>query len=1014
MFGYVELIAIILAYVGFLFGIAQLGERSARRGRSWANNPIVYSLGLAVYCTTWTFYGSVGKAAKDGMLWLTIYLGPTLAMALSPWFLQRFVRVKANLRLTSIADFISARYGKSQAVAAVVTLMLVVGIVPYIALQLRAVTGTFALLVHSDQSEAARFISPIVIALMFAFTVMFGIRRLDPTERHPGMMVSISVESVVKLLAFLASGVFVMYTVFGGFGTFLEKLDERMPHPAKFVGVESTTDVITFLTYLLLATAAFMFLPRQFHVSVVENSNPKHVRTASWLVPVYLIAINLFVLPIAVGGLIQSPGGAPDQFVLALPLHGDVHWLTAFVFLGGFSAAVGMLMVETMAMATMVSNHWVLPLIESQPVLWRFRRHLLGARWAAAALMILASYGFEIGIGQSVMLVSMGILSFAAVTQFLPAVLGAFYWRKASRGGALCGLAAGFGVWAYTLFLPTLVRSKWLPETILTEGPAAIAWLKPEALFGLSGLSGLAHGTLWSLAANAVAFVLGTALFPAGAEELRAADEFAGHRATVRADESDIAEVPIAERLPALEKLVGRYHTAADASELVKNAVLDARLDGKELITIAELAELHQAVERSLAGAIGTAAAHTAMDEVRTVSNGKESEALAKAYAKILAALNMAPSELRRRIDYHEEKEALLRGQAAELQAKMDLLDREVEERRRAEQALQELNEQLEGRVAERTRALREAQEKIVDAAHQAGRAEIATSILHNVGNVLNSVNVSLSTVAEVVNRSRLPLLEKTAELLKRHLDDVSAFIKNDPKGKQVPNFVIALSGTLKEEQDKLRHEVELLSKNIEHIKVIISVQQSHAKVSRIMDQVEIEDLVKDALTVNASGIDQARIRVVQEFAPLPRVTIEKHKLLQILVNLVSNAKHAMSAGGGGERVMRVSTRLVDPLTVEVSVQDTGVGIAPENLNKIFQHGFTTRTDGHGFGLHSSAIAATQIHGKLAVHSDGLGKGATFSVTFPVRAVTQSAKPVDSDVDEKSGITTRRVEEVMG
>lgn len=1010
MIGHLELIAIVLVYVGLLFGIAQLAERAAARGKSWANNPFVYSLGLAVYCTTWTFYGSVGKAANDGMLWLTIYLGPTIALALSPWFLRRAVRVKSNLRVTSVADFISARYGKSQAVAALVTLMLLVGIVPYIALQLRAVTGTFALLTSTGEGSRAGMISPIVIALMFGFTVMFGIRRLDPTERHPGMMVSLSVESVVKLLAFLAAGLFVVFSVFDGFDGFFEHLDGHLTRPANYMAVESTAEVINFLVYLLLATAAFLFLPRQFHVSVVENSDEKHVRTAAWLVPVYLVAINLFVLPIALGGLISHPKGTPDQFVLSLPMGSGLHALTAFVFLGGFSAAVGMLMVETMTMSTMVSNHLVLPLIEAHKKLWGFRRHLLATRWVAAALLILGSYGFEVSVGQSVMLVSMGMLSFAAVTQFTPAIVGALYWNKASRGGALLGLALGFLVWTYTLLVPVLIRGNWLPQALLSEGPAGITWLKPEALFGLSGLSGLAHGTLWSLFVNSVGFVLGTALFPAGAEELRAAEEFSGHRATKVADAADVAEIPLSEKLSVLEKLVGRYHTPAATTELIRAALEVARVKGKELITISELSELHQAVERLLAGAIGAAAAHAAMDQVRIHATAKESQAMAKVYARILADMKMAPSELRRRIDYHEEKEALLRTQAAELEAKMELLDREVEERRKAEGALQELNEQLEGRVAERTRALREAQRKVVDAAHQAGRAEIATSILHNVGNVLNSVNVSLSTVADTVGRSRLPMLEKTAALLSQHKNDVIAFLTRDPQGKKLPEFVVAVSSVLKEEREKLQKELDLLTRNIEHIKVIISVQQSHAKSSVLIEEVDLEELMNDATFVNAASLDQAKARIVHQNEKLPRITVEKHKLLQILVNLISNATHAMGVTQGRERVLTLGQRMLDDDTVEISVKDNGVGIPAENLRKIFQHGFTTRSDGHGFGLHGSAIAATQMHGSLGVISDGPERGATFTLKLPVRP-PMGQEAVRDEFEETSRITTRRSEE---
>ena len=373
----------------------------------------------------------------------------------------------------------------------------------------------------------------------------------------------------------------------------------------------------------------------------------------------------------------------------------------------------------------------------------------------------------------------------------------------------------------------------------------------------------------------------------------------------------------------------------------------------------------------------------------------------------------MAPSELRRRIDYHEEKEALLRGQAAELKAKMELLDREVDERRKAERALQELNEQLEGRVAERTKALREAQQKVVGAAHQAGRAEIATSILHNVGNVLNSVNVSLSTVTDLVNRSRVPLLEKTAALLGAHLDDMSAFLTEDPKGKQIPSFVIAVTGSLKDERDKLQREIGLLTKNIEHIKVIISVQQSHAKSSRIMETCDVEELINDAVCVNASGLDQSHIRISYARQQVPRITTEKHKVLQILVNLISNAKHAMTSTQGRERVLTVGTRVVDGTNVEISVKDNGAGIAKENLRKIFQHGFTTRTDGHGFGLHASAIAATQMHGSLTVSSDGIGCGATFCLVVPITPPGGASvpTPIEAEGEVESGVISLKDEE---
>jgi signal transduction histidine kinase len=290
-----------------------------------------------------------------------------------------------------------------------------------------------------------------------------------------------------------------------------------------------------------------------------------------------------------------------------------------------------------------------------------------------------------------------------------------------------------------------------------------------------------------------------------------------------------------------------------------------------------------------------------------------------------------------------------------------------------------------------RKRALREAQEKIVDAAHQAGKAEIATSILHNVGNVLNSVNVSLSTLAEIVDRSRVPLLEKTAALLNANLKDVATFLTEDVKGQQIPEFLVAVSGNLKAERESLQREIELLRKNIEHIKVIISVQQAHAKVSRFTDQVDLDDLVRDALAVNSVGLEQARVRVVREGEDVPSITTEKHKVLQILVNLISNALHAMRVSAGRERVLTLTTRIVGPM-VEISVGDNGVGIPKENLRRIFQHGFTTRSDGHGFGLHGSAIAATQMQGSLTVTSEGSGRGAVLTLRLPLEAAAAATQ----------------------
>src|SRR5688572_10747770 len=518
MLGAIEVIAVVCAYVGVLFLVARFSERRRASGSGWTNSPVVYSLALGVYCTTWTFYGSVGKATIDGMLFLPVYLGPTIGMFFAPMILNRLIRLKERHHITSLADFISARYAKSRLVAALVTVMLLFGTIPYAALQLKSLGDTFELLTagSGDTLYGVHWVMPLTVVLMIAFTIMFGIRRLDPTERHPGMVVSLAAESLTKLVAFVAAGAFITYWAFSGPVGFVERLSVGLPAQLAFMQKISGEQLHTWLTYMLLSIAAFSFLPRQFHVGVIENSNVKHTRTAMWLTPLYLLCINFFVVPIAIAGLTQLPkGSSMDTALLALPLSAGHPAIALLVFVGGFSAATGMIMVETMTMATMMSNHLFLPLLDKNPRLWFLRRQLLPARWIFASIFILAAFGFAVGIGKSYMLVTIGMISFAAVLQLAPASIGGLFWARGSRRGALLGLSAGFVLWTYTLLLPTFVKSGWLGESLLLHGPFGIAALRPTALFGLDSVPSLSHGVLWTMIFNIGLYVVGSVAFPA-------------------------------------------------------------------------------------------------------------------------------------------------------------------------------------------------------------------------------------------------------------------------------------------------------------------------------------------------------------------------------------------------------------------------------------------------------------------------------------------------------------------
>ncbi len=507
-------------YLGLLFAIAYWGDRRADAGRSVITHPQVYALSLGVYCTAWTYYGSVGRAAAVGVGFLPIYLGPTLAAALWGFLMLKMVRVSKTQRITSIADFIASRYGKSHLLGGLATVIAVVGIVPYIALQLKAVSNSFSILLHypeivmpsrSGALPVWQDTALYVALVMAVFTVLFGTRHLDASERHEGMVAAIAFESIVKLVALTLVGVFVTYVLYDGFTDIFERAEVAgilKPLLAPAVGGYDAWFSLSFLSAL-----AVMMLPRQFQVGVVENSDERHLRRALWMFPLYLLLINLFVLPLALAGKLQFPSGVDaDTFVLALPIAYQQEWLALLAYLGGLSAATGMVIVETTALSTMVCNDLVMP-----GLLHRWRRVtppedltsvLLGVRRGAIFAILLLGYLYFRLAGEAYALVSIGLISFAAVAQFAPVIICGLYWRGGTREGAFAGLTGGFLVWAYTLLLPSFSKSGWLPREFLELGPFGIAWLKPQALFGLGGLDEISHCLFWSLAANLGTFIL--------------------------------------------------------------------------------------------------------------------------------------------------------------------------------------------------------------------------------------------------------------------------------------------------------------------------------------------------------------------------------------------------------------------------------------------------------------------------------------------------------------------------
>lgn len=659
------------AYIGFLFAIAYYADRRADQGRSLIATPYIYALSLGVYATAWTFYGSVGRAASDGVGFLPIYIGPTLMMILWWFVVRKMIRISKINRLTSLADFVASRYGKSALLGGLVTVIAVVGILPYISLQLKAISTSFQILLQYPEIVMPQKIGTDAIlndtafyiaAFLALFTVAFGTRQLDVAERHEGMVAAIAFESMVKLIAFMAVGIYVTFGMFNGPA---DIFGQAMAQPklaaltTPFGGAAG--NYVSWIWLTMLSMLAILFLPRQFQIAVVENVDEKHLNKAVWLFPLYMLAINLFVLPIAFGGLLHFPEGGvnADTFVLTLPMSQRQEWLALLVFIGGLSAATSMVIVETIALSTMVCNDLVMP-----PLLRftraRYMQHeelsnlLLDIRRAAIMSILMLGYFYYLLAGEAYALVSIGLISFAAVAQFAPAVIGGLYWRHGTRAGALAGLSLGFLVWAYTLMIPAFAQSGWASVNFIEQGPFGIELLKPFQLFGLKGLDQTSHAMIWSMMANIGAYVLVSLLSRQSAAERIQATLFVdvlsqtGERTGFWRGTASASS---------LQTLVGRFLGPARAADL-----FDTYARSRGVAVADELdadARLVRFAEIQLAGAIGASSARAmvssavqeepmGVDEVMAIID-EASQAIA--YSQQLeekqAELELATRELR-------------------------------------------------------------------------------------------------------------------------------------------------------------------------------------------------------------------------------------------------------------------------------------------------------------------------------------------------------------------------------
>ncbi len=897
------------AYVGLLFAIAFYADKRADAGRSIISNPYIYTLSIAVYCTAWTFYGSVGRAVGSGIGFLPIYLGPTL-MACLWWFvLRKIVRISKVHRITSIADFIGSRYGKSTLVGGVVTVIAVVGIMPYISLQLKAIAVSYdVLLLHPDTvSVAAQSTLPgdtaLYVALaLAAFTILFGTRHIDITERHEGMVAAIAFESLVKLLAFLAVGLFVTFALFSGPADLFSQAASK-PDIAKLFSFEAMPgSYASWLSLTFLAMMAIIFLPRQFQVLVVENVNEDHIRKASWLFPLYLLIINLFVLPIAIAGLILFPGGTvdPDTFVLTLPMTSNVELLALFAFIGGLSAATGMVIVATIAISTMVCNDLVVPFLLR---LRSFRREdmsglLLTIRRGAIIFILLLGYLYFRLIGESYALVTIGLVSFAAAAQFAPPILIGIYWKGASRSGAIAGLVGGFLVWAYTLVIPGFARSGWLSISFLEEGLFGWSWLAPYQLFGLDLFDPITHAVFWSMLVN-IGLLVGVSLFARETpiERIQATLFVDVFKQGTETRDSRIWEstATVAEIRGLLKRFVG-----SEKADSVFERFASSR---NEVLRNEDHAEsaLVEYAERQLAGAIGAASARVMMSSI-------------------------------------------VKGEELSIEGVMKILDETtqvIEYSRRLEQKSRELEAA--------TRELKAANERLQEL------DRLKDDFVSTVSHELRTPLTSIRAFSEILRDSPEMAADQRHEFL-----------------------------------DIIVKENERLTRLINEVLDLAKIESG--RVEWNMQTMDLRTVVDDALIATHQIITDTGINLIKEIPEEQiEVTIDKDRVIQVLINLVSNAAKFCEAESG-----RIEVHVMrEDSTAKVAVVDNGVGISPEESERVFEkfHQVSDAQEGKprgtGLGLPICRRIIEHHGGRIWAESE-LGKGATFYFTLPLHVASDS------------------------
>ena len=968
MFQRWELLLITSGYLLLLFIIAYFAELMEKKGRSIVANPYVYSLSLAVYCTTWTFYGSVGKAATSGLSFLTIYLGPTLMVLAWVVLLPKVISIARDNRINTIADFIGSRYGNSLYLSALVAIVATIGITPYIGLQIKAIITTYSILTGTGASGAeAGWIATTVIAL---FAVIFGVKR-GVSEKHEGLVFAVAFESIIKLAAFLAVGLFVTYQLFDGYLDIFNRLSDRAELSNLMrLGDSSSNAYMEWTSLMFLSMMAVMFLPRQFQMAVVENHDISHLRKALWLFPLYLLAINIFVLPVAFGGLLLDTPGAPDYFVLTLPMGHDNKMLALFVFIGGISAASSMIIVESLAISNMVMNNIV------NPILYRFSQRrgfslvINNIKSAIILGLVFVGYVFAVSVGDFYSLVDMGLKSFEAVSIFAPAFLIGLYWKRGNAKGAIAGISAGFLIWFYTLLVPALIKAGVLERSGIMSYIFGSEILNPLALFGLKGLDRWSHSLFWGLLCN-VGLYVGISLFTS-----RSYDE--ERQSLLFVESYSPTMVATGVSVEDIEDMLRQFIGEMEARMVVESFLLRTGADRKRL-SPEHLSQLREDARRALSAILGSTVASVVLRDMLIHTEQERGELLKSIRAmgktlmlsrKELAAANRELALLKEfseniieslplgvatldgacRVNYwnhamegitgHTRKEAM----GAEIfrffrcLAPGEIREGEIDcsnDLMKLKGYVSKLTGGATGYVIvlEDVTERKRIEDELFLATKHAGIGRLAAGVSHEIGNPLASIS---SLVQEIMSDEQQLPLPESMKTISHHIDRIARIVRNlgdfarlYPREKQPSSLKETLENTL-----------NLIKYDHNFRNIAINTQ-----------------------------IDQ-----------VPPLMLDTDQIQQVLLNLLLNARDAMPKGGK----IDISVARKGGF-VELVFSDTGTGIDEEIEDKVFDPFFSTKgpTRGTGLGL-SICYSILKDHGGSIQITRPKGGGSRFVLSLPV------------------------------